>query len=63
MKHIEELLSSLEVLSPIDTGVSPSYTEDPAIKAVVFDIYGTLLVSSSGDIDQAEISTKNLNQA
>ena len=63
MKHIEELLSSLQRLDPIKTDVEAKYTKDPDIKVVVFDIYGTLLVSSSGDIDQAEISTTNLQNA
>jgi putative hydrolase of the HAD superfamily len=63
MKHIEELLSNLSVLEPIETGVAPNYTKDNNVKAVVFDIYGTLLVSSSGDLDQAEISEKNLKEA
>ena len=47
----------------IQTGVEANYYRDANIKAVVFDIYGTLLVSSSGDIDQAEISTSNLEEA
>ena len=63
MKYIEKLLSSLNRLDPIKTNLAPSYTSDPDIKAVVFDIYGTLLVSSSGDIEQAEISTTNLQKA
>ncbi len=63
MKYIEELLHSLPEVKPIETGVTPEYYKDENIKAVIFDIYGTLLVSSSGDIDQAEISTKNLEEA
>jgi putative hydrolase of the HAD superfamily len=63
MKYIEELLHSLPEVKPIETGVTPKYYKDENIKAVIFDIYGTLLVSSSGDIDQAEISTKNLEEA
>lgn len=63
MKHIEELLGNLKQLQPIGTGLAPKFQFDANIKAVVFDIYGTLLVSSSGDIDQAEISTSNLEQA
>ncbi len=63
MKHIKELLDRLEVLEPINTGVKPLFSKDSEIKAVVFDIYGTLLVSSSGDVDQAEISIGNLKKA
>jgi putative hydrolase of the HAD superfamily len=63
MKHIEELLSSLKELRPIETDLAPKYNRDTDIKAVVFDIYGTLLVSSSGDIDQAVISENHLKVA
>lgn len=63
MKYIEQLLHSLPEVKPIETGVKPEFYKDENIKAVIFDIYGTLLVSSSGDIDQAEISTKNLEEA
>ncbi len=63
MEYIKKLLDSLGEIKPIETGTSPSYVQDKSIKAVIFDIYGTLLVSSSGDIDQAEISTKNLEEA
>ena len=38
-------------LEPVPTGVSPVLRELPAIRAVMFDIYGTLLISASGDID------------
>lgn len=63
MKYIEQLLDSLPEVKPIETGVVPEFSTDENIKAIIFDIYGTLLVSSSGDIDQAEISTKNLEEA
>lgn len=63
MDYIKGLLNSLEEIKPIETGVQSRYSKDTDIKAVVFDIYGTLLVSSSGDIDQAEISTANLEAA
>lgn len=63
MKYIKQLLDSLPEVRPIETGVTPDFSKDESIKAVIFDIYGTLLVSSSGDIDQAEISTKNLEEA
>ncbi len=62
-KYIRNLLDNLDPLIPIPTGVKPRFKRDESIKAVVFDIYGTLLVSSSGDVDQAEISDKNLEWA
>ena len=37
-------------LDPQQTGVAPSTQKLPDIKAVAFDVYGTLLISGSGDI-------------
>lgn len=62
-EYIRKLLNSLDPLQPIPTGVTSHYQKDGTIKAVIFDIYGTLLISSSGDVDQAEITDKNLEQA
>ncbi len=56
VKHLEEQL-------PEPTDTEPRLTDLSQVRAVVFDIYGTLLISASGDIDQAEISTGNLNRA
>ena len=63
MKYIRDLLSSLPQLEPIPTGLQPRYSKEKNIRAVIFDIYGTLLISSSGDIDQAVISEENLEKA
>lgn len=40
-------------LEPEPTGEEPHLPELPGIRAVVFDVYGTLLVSGSGDISLA----------
>ena len=37
-------------LEPIPTNESPRLSKLPGIRAVIFDIYGTLLISASGDI-------------
>lgn len=63
MIYIEDFLKSLTKIEPLDTGMVPKYSKDKNIKAVIFDIYGTLLVSSSGDVDQAEMSESNLKRA
>lgn len=44
---IRQLSSPLE---PRPTGIEPRLADLPDIKAVLFDIYGTLLVSGSGDV-------------
>ncbi len=62
-KYIKNLLDNQDPLTPIPTGVKPGYKRDEKIKAVVFDVYGTLLISASGDVDKAEISESNLKQA
>lgn len=39
-----------EPLEPVPTGVEPRGGELPGIRAVLFDLYGTLLISAAGDI-------------
>jgi len=41
-------------LEPLATSVTPVLGPIPCIKAVIFDIYGTLVVSGTGDISLAE---------
>ena len=41
-------------LHPIETDLSPRLEKLSDIRAVIFDIYGTLFISSSGDISLAE---------
>ena len=50
---IEYIRRNSTPLEPIETGVSPILPELGGIKAVVFDIYGTLLISAAGDISLA----------
>lgn len=47
LARIRELSSPL---TPFDTGVNPVLKRLGGIKAVVFDIYGTLFISGSGDV-------------
>jgi putative hydrolase of the HAD superfamily len=62
-KYIKDLLDSLSPIKPLPTGVKPRIKKDQAIRALLFDVYGTLLISSSGDIDETEISETNLKLA
>lgn len=41
-------------LEPKPTNVTPVLHPMPGIRAVLFDVYGTLLISASGDIDAAK---------
>ncbi|HKJ79581.1 MAG TPA: hypothetical protein VKA10_08595, partial [Prolixibacteraceae bacterium] len=60
---IKKWLDKLEPLAPEDAGLYPKLDRKKRVKAVVFDIYGTLLISSSGDIDQATFTGENMEQA
>lgn len=64
MTHPFSLLTSL---SPIGTGVAPKLPKLPHVKAVIFDVYGTLIISASGDIGcnklRGEIAIKSFEQA
>lgn len=63
MEYIEKWLRELKEIKPLVTEEKPAIEKLKNIKAIIFDIYGTLLISSSGDIDQAEISGNNLKIA
>lgn len=59
MNRITEILDrNRHPLEPIATELSPQLKELPNIQAVLFDIYGTLLVSGSGDVGTAMEMTK-----
>lgn len=55
-RHIQ---SSSEELLPLTTGQQPSLKPIDGIKAVLFDVYGTLFVSGSGDISLAKNENRN----
>jgi len=63
LKFIEQFLNESSVLKPQPTLLKPLTRADPKIKCVVFDIYGTILISASGDIDETEITIENLKTA
>lgn len=52
IKHIKPFLEKMEPMELMPTGAVPFTEKDTSIKAVVFDIYGTLIISASGDIMQ-----------
>ena len=62
---IKQWLDNSEKLEPIPTTFCPNVKNESNqdIKAVIFDIYGTLLISSSGDIDQAILNKENMQSA
>ena len=52
-RSLQKLLRPSAELSPLPTGVKASGEPLDGIKGVVFDIYGTLLISGSGDVGTA----------
>lgn len=62
-EFIKPYLNNLQPLEPITTDISPRLMKAEGIKAVIFDIYGTLIVSASGDIDRTEAKPKSLEKA
>ncbi len=40
-------------LAPVPTGVAPRLVAMPNVRAVLFDVYGTLVISASGDVGTA----------
>ncbi|MGQ8338545.1 HAD family hydrolase [Sunxiuqinia sp. A32] len=63
---IEKLGPFLDKIQPIDikpTDAVPSYSLDKSIKAVIFDIYGTLIISASGDIMQSSYDSSMFKEA
>jgi len=63
LQYITKFLSESTEMKPVPTLLKPFIRIDPAIKALAFDVYGTILVSASGDIDESVISTENLKTA
>lgn len=59
---IRPYLKELKPLDTIPTAAKPALGS-PKVKAVIFDIYGTLLISASGDVDQAEYSSQMIKKA
>jgi putative hydrolase of the HAD superfamily len=62
MQSIEAILHNMEMMEPISTGLRPA-TRKLDIEAFIFDIYGTLIISATGDIDKMTASAENLEIA
>ena len=53
-KLVRRIQALSRPLDPLPIAVPPSLKLLPGIRAILFDIYGTMLVSSSGDIGAAQ---------
>jgi putative hydrolase of the HAD superfamily len=63
LPYIKTFLGESVLMKPVPTHLKPFVKKDPSIKAFIFDVYGTLLISASGDIDESVLSTENLVKA
>ena len=64
MRSIKSFLDDLKPLNPLVTGEKPDLKSGSGkFKAVIFDIYGTLLISASGDIDKTTLSSESMVKA
>jgi len=53
LEHVQRIEALSEELKPIATGLPSVVNKLSGIRAVLFDVYGTLLISGSGDVGSA----------
>jgi len=58
MHEYDRLLHYIEPLSPLPTSLNPSKKLKEKVKCILFDVYGTLFISGSGDICIARQQTR-----
>lgn len=63
MSFCQDILDRLKPLQPVPTSLSPRLRSLPDCKALLFDIYGTLLISASGDIGHQDMRVDAMAQA
>lgn len=57
-KWYDAVLRDREELKPIETEVAPKLEKISCINAFIFDVYGTLVVSGSGDVGSVDASDR-----
>jgi putative hydrolase of the HAD superfamily len=60
LKFMKRCLRDLKPLEPLPTGMSDRLFSLAQTRAVLFDIYGTLLVSASGDVESTEFTEASI---
>jgi len=58
MHEYDRLLHYIEPLSPLPTSLNPSKKLKEKVECIIFDVYGTLFISGSGDISIARQQSK-----
>ncbi|MEM6471622.1 MAG: HAD family hydrolase [Planctomycetota bacterium] len=51
------VVSHRDELTPIETDIQPKLESIQNVRSVVFDVYGTLLISGTGDVGSSEVSS------
>ena len=57
---LEPILINRSPLEPLPTHVTPELKKLRDVRAVVFDVYGTLIVSGSGDVGSVDETDRSL---
>lgn len=57
-RWMHSVIENRSPMDPIETGWEAKLEPLKTVKAVIFDIYGTLLISGTGDVGSADVSTK-----
>jgi len=55
-EHLRTFRRLLHPLHPVPAGLAPRGRLRPAVRAVLFDLYGTLWASAAGDLDRRDLS-------
>lgn len=63
LEYIAKFLGETPEMKPVPSHLNPFFQQDASIRACVFDVYGTLLISDSGDIEESAITTANIKTA
>ena len=50
---VSVIIKHSKKMNPIETGLSAEFSQNCSLKALLFDIYGTLFISEAGDISHA----------
>ncbi len=59
----ESVFSKIKELQPLKTNIKPQIKKFEGVKAILFDIYGTLIISDSGDIGNTVLPGQNAVEA
>ena len=62
MHEYDWLLHHIDPISPLPTFLNPTGKLDEGIQCILFDVYGTLFISGSGDISIARQQTRHIQK-